>query len=79
MKKERRLTFDRDLTRDIVSKFWKDLEKGRLSLAPALYWTSRPKCECLEKRQQYGESVRRLDAVSVDVLDAATCPVLLFW
>lgn len=58
MKKERRLTFDGDLIRDMVSQVSKHVEKGRHSLAPAVYWTSRPKCECLEKRQQHGESVR---------------------
>lgn len=58
MKNERRLTLDGEHTRDTVSQNSKDVVKGRLSLAPAVRRTSRPKCKYLEKRQQYGESVR---------------------
>lgn len=58
MKKERQLTFDDDYTRDTVSLDSKDVEMGRLSLAPAVYRTSIPRCKYLEKRQQYDESVR---------------------
>ena len=45
---ERRLTFDDDHTRDMVSQLPKDGEKGRLSLALAVDQTSRPKSKYLD-------------------------------
>lgn len=45
---ERLLTVDNDHTRDMVSQLSKYGEVGRLSLAPAVDQTSRPKSKYLE-------------------------------